>query len=114
VVRAEARSLALLNEARQKAGAVGLVVDPEMAAFARTWSETMAEGGFVHSSAPWAENIVWVGNNRLTAEQAAESFNDLWVNSPGHYANMIDPKFTSVGIGVFMDQSGWEATYVFR
>ena len=43
------------------------------------------------------ENIA-MGTN-LSAEGAME----LWINSPGHYKNMVNPDFKEVGLGCFID-----------
>ena len=39
---------------------------------------------------------------------------DLWVNSPGHYANMTRASYTEVGVGFWSGPGGWYATHVFR
>ncbi len=85
-----------------------------MSNFALSWSQTMSTSGFRHSSGPYAENIVWYSNDGLTPEQAAASFHQSWVDSPGHYANMTNTRWTSVGIGLHRDEGGWWGTHVFR
>jgi uncharacterized protein YkwD len=37
----------------------------------------------------------------------------MWVDSSGHFRNMIDPHLTRVGIGLHRAGSGWWATHVF-
>ena len=54
---------------------------------------------------PWAD--------LPTPEQAAQRLHDLWVNSPGHYANMTNQGYSSVGIGFWNGPGGWYATHVF-
>jgi uncharacterized protein YkwD len=49
--------------------------------------------GYNYTSA--AENIS-AGTNRDTAQEAF----DAWKNSPGHNANMLNPAFTQIGIGM--------------
>ena len=41
-------------------------------------------------------------------------FYDLWVDSPGHYANMTGSGYTEVGVGFWSGPGGWYATHVFR
>ena len=41
-------------------------------------------------------------------------FNTSWVNSPGHYANMTNARYTEIGIGLYRNADGWWATHVFR
>ena len=85
-----------------------------MAAFAQDWSAEMHRTGFRHSTGPYAENIVWYSDESLTPEQAAEQFHRQWVNSPGHYANMTNERWTLVGVGLYQDESGWWGTHVFQ
>lgn len=114
IERAEARSLELLNELRRGLGLAALESDPTMDAFARDWSATMRRSGFRHSDGPYAENIVWHSDQSMTPEEAAEQFHEMWVNSPGHYANMTSERWTLAGIGLYRDDSGWWGTHVFR
>ncbi len=74
----------------------------------------MARSGFRHSNGPYAENIAWIGNSRLHPDAAAAMFIDMWRNSPGHYANMTNPRHREMGIGLYLDANGWWATQVFR
>jgi len=85
-----------------------------MSTFALNWSQTMSQSGFRHSSGPYGENIAWYSDSSLSPAAAARFFNDGWVNSPGHYANMTNSRYTEVGIGLYQDAGGWWATHVFR
>lgn len=50
----------------------------------------------------------------LTREQAYNKIFDSWYNSPGHYANMVNPDFKEIGIAVYFDPSGtYYATQIF-
>ena len=69
---------------------------------------------FEHSSGPYAENIAWHSNGNMSPQAAAQHFNQAWVNSSGHYANMTNSRWTHVGIGLVPHESGWWATHVFR
>ena len=116
LVAAEAESLRLLNELRARLG-LGTVApsDQEMHAFARAWSLDMRRNGFRHSSPPrWFENIVWYSDETMTPAEAAAQFHDMWVNSPGHHANMTNPEWSVVGIGMWHDETGWWGVHVFR
>jgi uncharacterized protein YkwD len=113
VERAASASLAALNSTRAAAGVGPLRLDGSMTAFARDWSRTMSTSGFAHSSGPYAENIAYTSDTSLSPEGAAEYFNGAWVNSPGHYANMTNATYTTVGIGLVPTESGWFATHVF-
>ena len=69
---------------------------------------------FAHSSIgsllnPWTI----VGENIAAGGTVSGLFNAL-VNSPGHYKNMVESRFTALGVGVYVDPSGkiW-TTHVF-
>ena|GEM_PF-1276643 len=114
LAEAEAASFTLLNELRASLGRVLLVRDPIMDAAARDWSHTMdTTGDFKHSSLGWAENIAWWSAGWKTPVQAAEKFNELWIDSSGHYRNMINPDWRKVGVGFWRSDDGWHATHVF-
>lgn len=112
--RAAAVSLNQLNATRAAAGLAPLTLDPAMSTFATNWSTEMISSGFRHSTGPYGENIAWHSNGNMTPQQAAQHFNQAWVDSPGHYANMTNERYTHVGIGLVPHESGWWATHVFR
>ena len=98
----EVRILTLTNQVRASVGAVPLVLDEGLSVTARGWAATVAAAGDIShnpalprtTSGPTAiaENVV-VGDSIQLAH-------DALVNSPGHYANMVNPTVTQVGIGV--------------
>ncbi len=111
---AEAESLSLLNQLRVSVGAAPLTRVAVMDDFARNWSRTMSEGHFFeHSNGPYGENIVWWSNENLSPQQAALQFHQMWVGSPGHYQNMTNAGYRTVGIGLWRDENGWHGTHVF-
>jgi hypothetical protein len=98
----ELRVLALTNSVRASVGAQPLALDESISAIARRWAATVAAaghishnpevGGVTSGSTALAENVV-VGSS-IQAGQ------DALVASPGHYANMVNPVTSQVGIGV--------------
>ena len=107
------RSLALLNQLRAAHGAGPVTYDADMSAEAMAWSQEMSRSGFRHSNLGYAENIAWHSQGAMSPDQAASTLNDMWVNSPGHFNNLINPRWTRVGIGLHVDGSGWWGTHVF-
>jgi uncharacterized protein YkwD len=73
----------------------------------------MSRSGFRHSGAGYAENIAWHSLASMSPTTAAATLHDMWVNSAGHLANMINPNYTRVGIGIFGNGSGWHGTHMF-
>ena len=111
----EVQSFTMLNDLRTGLGLDVVVRDPEMDAFAREWSRQMAESQrFEHSDGPYGENIAFTSNTQLTAAEAAELFHQLWVESPEHYGNMANERYTASGVGLYLTANGWYGTHVFR
>ena len=110
VVDMEARLLALLNRSRTDAGLAPLNADPELRSLALAHSEDMAGAHFFGHVSPTtgsAEDrirkaglgVLMMGENVAQADSVEAAHQSL-MDSPGHRANMLNPKFTHVGIGV--------------
>ncbi|MDH4147738.1 MAG: CAP domain-containing protein, partial [Acidimicrobiia bacterium] len=122
---AEVASLAALSAERAKVGLAALRPDAQLSAYARGWAQEMRNSGFRHSSnqallglmsgtrSSVGENIAWHSDASMTPEQAAATFQEMWRNSPGHYANQVNTAWTEAGIGLYLDSSGWWAVHVF-
>ncbi len=50
-----------------------------------------------------AENIAYTGGHNV--EQIARFVVDMWIDSPMHHVNMIQTKWTSTGIGAYIEES---------
>jgi uncharacterized protein YkwD len=101
----------LTNQARDDAGESPLVLDPELNLVAQAHARDMAEREFFSHTNPdglspfdrlaaagieyhsAGENIAWYPS----AETAVQG----WINSPGHYENMVRTSFGRIGIGVY-------------
>ncbi len=98
-----------LNKERAKAGLDPLYVDASMSAAARSWSQVMAGSqNLQHASditvgAPsdWRK----VGEN-VGRGYSVDSLVDAFMASAPHAANVLDPKFTYVGVGTVVDGNG--------
>lgn len=92
------------NQYRAAAGVGPVEADAILMANSRHWSTVMADTGkFVHSSR-WnvAENIASHPNPGASAETIV----NMWHNSPGHRANMLNQEYTRIGIGTAVSDSG--------
>jgi uncharacterized protein YkwD len=109
---AEADFAARINGLRASVGKPALAGNGELNNYARWWAKYMADhNSFAHSDIgtlldPWTI----VGENIGAGGNVAGIFGAL-VNSPGHYNNMVEARFTAVGVGVYIDASGklWTA-----
>lgn len=79
---------------------------------AQPWADRMKrENTLYHRTRHWEAypaHIPAGGENLLQAwsDYSDEQLVELWYNSPGHRANMLDPRATSVGIGVAIAGDG--------
>lgn len=98
-----------INNERDAAGESMLVPHPELIAQAQLWADTMAAENYLRHSDLLGEGIPggWgvIGENvgigeDLSAIQAA------FLDSPAHRANMIDPRFDTMGTGVAVAPDG--------
>lgn len=105
----------LVNEERAKAGLHPLSFDTEIASAAqiraneiktsfshtrpdgRKFSSVLTDNGIRFTGA--GENIAW---GQKTPEQVMEA----WMNSDGHRANILNAKFTKIGVGQYRNAAG--------
>ena len=111
----ESQFVSLINGVRAGLGVAPLTVSSSLKTYARDWSFHMADTNtFEHSNigsllGPWST----VGEN-IAYGWSVQSMHDALVASPGHYANLTNPSFTHIGVGVWIEESGkiW-TTHVF-
>lgn len=116
LTRLEQEILDRTKAERKRAGLPAYQVDPTLMKLARDHSATMArldqlghdlegksfdkrikESGYRFTGA--GENVA---QGQRTAEQALES----WMKSPGHKANILNERFTRIGIGFAASKTG--------
>jgi len=106
----EAEMLQMINEERQRHGLKLLQADPEMQQVARAHSQDMfAKGYFAHDDLEGKDpfermkaasiRFATAGEN-LALAQTVEIAHVNLMNSPGHRANILNPNFGRVGIGI--------------
>ena len=113
-----------INLERTKAGLGALKLDTRLSAAARGHAKDMAERNYFdhHSGKPgfdspgdrihqagsfeqaWAENIAFEQGEPDSS--IVKTFVVGWMNSPGHFKNIMTPSFTHTGIGVFKSSDG--------
>ena len=99
----ESQDLALVNQVRAANGQPALVRNATLDAKARAQAVRMARSGRIYHSRNLAGGVTsaWsiMGENVGMGANVAQVQQAL-VDSPGHFANMVDPRYTQVGIGV--------------
>ncbi len=112
----ETRFVVLLNETRADAGLPPLEVHAELTELARAWTDEMRSAGGISHADPISAGLdaAWLklGENVGTGP-AVDAVMDAFIDSPGHYANIVDPAFTHVGVAVLWDGERMYTTHRF-
>ena len=118
-----ARVLALVNEARAVARTCGgesfpavasLAAQPQLASAAAKHAQEMASANFFGHTSPdgrgvagrvEAEGYRWLrlGENIAAGQPTARAVVDGWLASAGHCRNIMDARYTELGVGVAED-----------
>ena len=111
--------IALINGQRSAAGLGALVAQSCPDGYAEPWSPHMAAaGGLSHQSIGTilsgcgaraaAENV------GMTSDQTPDALMALFMGSPDHRANILNPALKGVGVGAYRDAGGvWWVTQDF-
>lgn len=107
---AETQMLALVNRARAENGLEPVTVDPTIRGVARNYSTTMFQQGyFAHVDQSGATPFDRMRAGGATFRAAGENLalaptvqiaHDGLMNSPGHRANILNPRYRRIGIGI--------------
>ncbi len=104
----EAEFVERINALRADHGLAGLKTHPELVDKARDWSRTMAEAGDIwHSELSDGVTVDWrrLGEN-VGRGGSVEALHQAFVDSPGHFENLVDAGFQHVGLGVTVNGDG--------
>ena len=121
IEEAEALIQERINQFRSSRGLTVLALNLSLAAVARAHSEDMAESGFFDHRNPeglgpqdrveqaaidnflCGENLYQFLNDKQNdPEYISEDSFTGWLNSPGHYANIVEPRYDTGGMGIFV------------
>lgn len=114
---ARAATLCLINAERTRRGLSALVTDPGLQGAAEGHSLDMARRDYFEHDTPegvkpWmritrqgyqaqlvGENLAWGEADKGTPVEAMR----LWMESDGHRANLLEPRYTQIGVGLAFD-----------
>jgi hypothetical protein len=106
---AESLFVTKINALRAAKGLGQLTVHAELVGIARNWAQSMANAGEIshNPSFPNQVSANWkkLGEN-VGRGGDVDSLFQAFVNSPAHYANLVDPAFNHVGVGVVIRSDG--------
>jgi hypothetical protein len=92
-----------INQLRASKGLGALTIDANLTNVALGWAQKMADDGNISHNPSLRDLITsnWykLGEN-VGFGPTVDTVFRAFVNSPHHYANLIDPSFTHVGVGV--------------
>lgn len=109
--------LSLVNAERARSGLAPLVRASELDSAAQQHSQSMADNGFfshtgLDGSSPFDRMrragyaFVNAGENIAAGFPTPQAVMAAWLNSPGHRANILEPAYSEIGIGVAMRSGG--------
>lgn len=97
---------ALTNTQRTDAGLRPLISNMALDAAAQAWAQQLADScTFSHSSGAWrsarTSAVGWsqTGENIAAGQSSATAVVTAWMNSAGHRANILDSRYTGLGVG---------------
>lgn len=111
--------LGMLNQARSEAGLAPLSANADLTGIASGWSQQMAANNAAsHSptfieqtqatgSTNMAENVSYDVTSGNSVQETAQYFYNFWMNSPGHYANIMNPDLNAIGFSLAESDSGY-------
>ncbi len=127
----EAEFIARINQERTSRGLNALTLEPTLVTTARGHSQEMCERDYfdhhsptpgiqtpmdrylstLHSDGERTPNYLLVGENIYYCSESTDTYNVAYghqalMNSPGHRANILEPRFAKVGVGVYRNAQG--------
>lgn len=99
------------NAQRAKYGLAPQRVDQKLTDMAQRWANDMATDHLM-SHAAFSQRMqavyanVWAGENVAEGASTVPEVMGMWMNSPGHRANILNPKFTAAGAGMATASDG--------
>lgn len=111
----EARSLlTMVNDLRASLGIAPLAFNMQLEDLALLraaetsiyWSHMRPDGSYLYET---DRNVD--GENIQSGIAKAETVFNTWLNSPGHYENMVNPEYKSIGIGAYASIHGEPARW---
>jgi hypothetical protein len=105
--------LGRINATRAAAGVAPLTLDSELSGLAQAWAQQLADWQRLQHASDLSAGLgqSWqkLGEN-VGRGSGTDSIYPAFVASPTHYANIVDPSYTRIGIGVVQGADGRQYT----
>lgn len=119
----EAEVVRLVNEIRQERGLKPLTANWELSRVARYKSQDMADNRyFSHTSPTYGTPFQMIKSFGLTYRTAGENIAhgyatpqavvNVWMNSSGHRANILNSSYTQIGVGYVAQGNYWTQMFI--
>jgi uncharacterized protein YkwD len=112
----EAKVVTLTNTARTQNGCAALKVDARLTTAARAHSADMVQRNYFAHNTPEGTTFVTrvrnagypkpTGENIAWGYRTPDAVMSAWLNSPGHRANILNCKSTTIGVGLAKKPDG--------
>jgi uncharacterized protein YkwD len=102
-------STALVNESRAAYGLDGLIPDPELQSVADRQAHRMAESGYIFHSGNLGDQLSWGWwgwAENVGYGPSVDWIHSAFMGSSHHAANILDPSYNYVGVGVAYGSDG--------
>ncbi|OAA94157.1 SafA/ExsA family spore coat assembly protein [Clostridium coskatii] len=113
----ENQVIKLVNQSRVNAGLQPFTANWELSRVARYKSQDMANKGYFDHTSPtygspftmmqnFGIKFTAAGENIAMGQRTAQEVMNSWMNSPGHRANILNPSFNQIGVGLAKNSNG--------
>ena len=118
--------LDLVNAERTKRGLSPLTLDSNLSNVATKKAQDMANKNYFDHTSPtygspfdmmnrFGISYRTAGENIAKGQKTPQEVMNSWMNSPGHRANILNPDFTKLGVGIAKDSNGtlyWSQMFI--
>ena len=102
------------NQTRTAAGLPMLTLDRQLTKEADHYASVMCRSGVLeHADDIMGNRKFWFYGENIGYSGEVDWFEDAFAESPGHYANIVEPRFTHYGVGVCRRGPVWYVVYRF-
>lgn len=125
VSQAQARVIELTNAQRRQNGLPELKADTQLNSVAQRKSVDMMQNNYFSHTSPtygspfdmmrdFGVTYNTAGENIAQGQKTPEQVVDSWMKSPGHRQNILNPKFTHIGVGYEPSGHHWTQMFIGR
>ena len=105
----QAEVVRLVNAERRKRGINAVSISNKLSSAAslraseitQKFSHRRPDGrNFISAAESLGYTFSYIGENIAAGQKSPEDVMNIWMNSPGHRANILNPEYTEIGVGL--------------